>query len=65
MKNRKPFELRKIIIVYNLFQVILSAKLFYDASSLGWLTKGDHAYNWRCAPFTLEPADLSLRVRKS
>lgn len=30
MENRKPFNLRKIMLFYNLFQVILSTWLFYE-----------------------------------
>lgn len=30
MENRKPFELRKVLIVYNFAQVIFSAWLFYE-----------------------------------
>lgn len=32
MKNRKPFELKKIIIVYNVFQVIANSFMFYNVS---------------------------------
>ncbi|KAL1464749.1 hypothetical protein WDU94_004367 [Cyamophila willieti] len=34
MANRKPFVLREVLIVYNLFQVIFSAWLFYEVSYL-------------------------------
>lgn len=30
MENRKPFELKKVLIAYNLFQVVFSAWLFYE-----------------------------------
>lgn len=30
MANRQPFSLRKILIVYNLFQTIFSAWIFYE-----------------------------------
>lgn len=32
MENRKPFHLKKVLIVYNLFQVIFSTWLFYEVS---------------------------------
>lgn len=32
MENRKPFELKRILIYYNLFQVIFSTWLFYEVS---------------------------------
>ncbi|CAG9819055.1 unnamed protein product [Phaedon cochleariae] len=30
MENRKPFELKNVLIVYNLFQVLFSSWLFYE-----------------------------------
>lgn len=30
MENRKPFDLRNLMILYNLFQVIFSTWLFYE-----------------------------------
>lgn len=56
MENRKPFKLRKVLIVYNLFQVIFSAWLFYEASLGGWITH----YNYRCQP--VEPGAKGIRV---
>lgn len=32
MENRKPFQLKNTLIVYNFFQVIFSAWLFYEVS---------------------------------
>ncbi|TDG51454.1 hypothetical protein AWZ03_002249 [Drosophila navojoa] len=36
MENRKPFELRKVLIVYNAAQVIFSAWLFYETAYGCW-----------------------------
>lgn len=33
MANRKPFELRRTLIIYNLFQVIFSTWLFYEVTN--------------------------------
>jgi elongation of very long chain fatty acids protein 7 len=63
MENRKPFNLRKTIIIYNLFQVVLSFKIFYNAATLGWLTTGDHAYNWRCQQIDRSPTGIPMQVR--
>jgi elongation of very long chain fatty acids protein 7 len=57
MENRKPFKLRKILIFYNLFQVLFSAWLFYEASMGGWL----NGYNYRCQ--AVEPGSKGLRVK--
>lgn len=62
MNNRKPFEIRKIIITYNLIQVLLNANLFYNACTLGWFVIGDHAYNWRCQPLDRSPNGIPLLV---
>jgi hypothetical protein len=32
MKNRKPFQLKKAILVYNLLQVLLSTYIFYEVT---------------------------------
>lgn len=32
MENRKPFDLRKVMLYYNLFEVIFSSWLFYEVS---------------------------------
>jgi elongation of very long chain fatty acids protein 7 len=64
MENRKPFNLRKTIIIYNLFQVVLSFKIFYDSCALAWLTTGDHAYNWRCQQIDRSPTGIPMKVRK-
>jgi hypothetical protein len=62
MANREPFQLRKIIIAYNLFQVLANLRLFYLACTLGWLTTGDHAANWRCDIIDRSPTGLPLMV---
>ncbi|XP_034485958.1 elongation of very long chain fatty acids protein AAEL008004 isoform X2 [Drosophila innubila] len=54
MENRKPFELRKVLIVYNAAQVLFSMWLFYESCIGGWL----NGYNLRC-----EPVDYSYSPR--
>jgi elongation of very long chain fatty acids protein 7 len=62
MKHRKPFELKKTIILYNFLQVALSCYLFYNASVNGWLT----TFNWRCEALnrstTGQPMAVSLSL---
>ncbi|KAF4529114.1 hypothetical protein B566_EDAN015384 [Ephemera danica] len=36
MENRKPFELRKVLIWYNAFQVVFSAWIFYEMVHCCW-----------------------------
>ncbi|RZF36661.1 hypothetical protein LSTR_LSTR012747 [Laodelphax striatellus] len=38
MQNRKAFDLRKIIIGYNAFQVVANSLIFYKILSSGWTT---------------------------
>jgi elongation of very long chain fatty acids protein 7 len=49
MENREEFDLRKTLLIYNLFQVVLSLIIFYRCSTF-WLFD----YNWRCAPMNRE-----------
>lgn len=34
MENRKPYNLRNVLIFYNLFQTIFSAWIFYEVSAI-------------------------------
>jgi elongation of very long chain fatty acids protein 7 len=45
MKNRKPFILKKVLLFYNLFQVVFNGYIFFLYSKL-WIND----YNWRCEP---------------
>lgn len=65
MENRKPFQLRKVIIVYNLLQILLSWKIFHDGAKHGWFTTGDHAYNWQCQLIDRSPSGFPLLVNYS
>ena len=33
MENRKPFNLRNVLVVYNLFQTVFSTWIFYEVST--------------------------------
>lgn len=58
MQNRQPFELRKVLIVYNFLQVIFSCWLFYEASINGWFA----GYSLRCQPVDYSRSTKALRV---
>jgi len=51
MKDRPPYEIKNIMLVYNLFQTVFSAWMFSRTSNL-WLSG---MYNWQC-----EPVDYSM-----
>ncbi|XP_012532466.1 elongation of very long chain fatty acids protein AAEL008004 isoform X1 [Monomorium pharaonis] len=59
MENRKPFQFKNTLVVYNLFQVIFSAWLFYEIGISGWLT-GD--YSLRCQPVDYSDRPEVLRM---
>lgn len=59
MENRKPFQLKKVLIAYNLFQVMFSAWLFYEIGMSGWLT-GD--YSLKCQPVDRSTRPLAVRM---
>lgn len=61
MENRKPFELRKVLIAYNFIQVLFSIWLFYEACIAGWF----NGYNWRCQSVDYSNNPKAIRVRKS
>ena len=46
MAGRQPFNLRKILIVYNFFQTIFSAWIFYEVSAGGG---GGTRIQWQCS----------------
>ncbi|XP_054001056.1 elongation of very long chain fatty acids protein AAEL008004-like [Hylaeus anthracinus] len=58
MENRKPFDLRKVMIYYNLFQVIFSTWLFYESLVSGW---GGH-YSFSCQPVDYSNNPMALRM---
>ncbi|XP_044742303.1 elongation of very long chain fatty acids protein AAEL008004-like isoform X2 [Chrysoperla carnea] len=60
MENRKPFQLKNTLIVYNLFQVIFSTWLFYESCVSGWLTH----YSYRCQPVDYSYSPLALRMAR-
>ncbi|XP_026328940.1 elongation of very long chain fatty acids protein 7-like [Hyposmocoma kahamanoa] len=60
MKNRKPFNLDKIMIVYNALQVLCCAYLFYGAIVYAWGWK----YKWVCEPVDYSNTEEAIRVAK-
>ncbi|XP_068980281.1 very long chain fatty acid elongase 7-like isoform X2 [Bombus flavifrons] len=60
MKDKKPYELRKTMIVYNFVQVLFSIYLFYEGLMAGWL----HDYNYSCQPVDYSDNPKSMRMAK-
>ncbi|KAJ8918577.1 hypothetical protein NQ315_013082 [Exocentrus adspersus] len=59
MENRKPFQLKWLLVLYNFFQVIFSIWLWYEVGMGGWLT-GE--YSLRCQPvdYTNKPSTIRM-----
>ncbi|KAL6068563.1 hypothetical protein STEG23_000966 [Scotinomys teguina] len=58
MANRKPFQLRGFMIVYNFSLVILSLYIVYEFLMSGWLS----TYTWRCDPVDFSNSPEALRM---
>ncbi|XP_073819156.1 very long chain fatty acid elongase AAEL008004 [Musca autumnalis] len=61
MRDRKPFELKNTLLVYNAIQVLLSWVLFYEGYKGGW---GGH-YNFRCQPVLYATDPISMRMARA
>ncbi|CAB0012652.1 unnamed protein product [Nesidiocoris tenuis] len=58
MENRKPFQLKNVLIVYNAAQVVFSAWLFYECLMGGWLKD----YSLRCQPVDYSNSPTTIRM---
>ncbi|TRY88670.1 hypothetical protein DNTS_025689 [Danionella cerebrum] len=58
MENRKPFELKQILIVYNFSVVALSLYMIYEFVMSGWGT----GYSFRCDPVDYSQSPQGLRM---
>uniref|UniRef100_A0A3Q2Q3W6 Elongation of very long chain fatty acids protein 1 n=1 Tax=Fundulus heteroclitus TaxID=8078 RepID=A0A3Q2Q3W6_FUNHE len=58
MANRKPFQLKEPMIVYNFLLVALSVYIVYEFLMSGWAT----TYTWRCDPIDTSDSPQALRM---
>ncbi|GFS01646.1 elongation of very long chain fatty acids protein [Elysia marginata] len=58
MKDRKPMELRQVLIIYNLAMVALSSYTFYEFLMSGWLA----GYSLGCQPVDYSNSPQAVRV---
>lgn len=61
MENRKPMDLRKILVYYNLFQTIFSAWIFYEYLASGWWNN----YSFKCQPVDYSYSPLAMRMART
>ncbi|CAH0728836.1 unnamed protein product, partial [Brenthis ino] len=59
MENRKPYELKNVLIVYNFLQVLFSAWLFYEIGAAGWFTG---RYSFQCQPVDHSKSPQTMRM---
>ncbi|PZC83910.1 hypothetical protein B5X24_HaOG206659 [Helicoverpa armigera] len=60
MKNRQPFNIDKLLIVYNTFQVIACAYIFVQAIVVAW----GWDYKWFCEPIDYSDNPKALEIAK-
>ena len=60
MKNRQPYELKWLMQVYNLQQVLTSTYVTYEVGRQ-WFGH----YNWVCQPVEMESNNDTLRMVKT
>ncbi|XP_053602710.1 very long chain fatty acid elongase AAEL008004-like [Plodia interpunctella] len=58
MENRKPFQMRGVLIVYNLAQTLFSSWIFYEYMMSGWWGH----YNFTCQPVDYSRSPLAMRM---
>uniref|UniRef100_A0A6M2DY60 Elongation of very long chain fatty acids protein n=1 Tax=Xenopsylla cheopis TaxID=163159 RepID=A0A6M2DY60_XENCH len=58
MKNREAFDLRRVLVIYNLFQTVFSAWIFYEYLQSGWWGH----YSFRCQPVDYSTSEIALRM---
>ncbi|KAL7016251.1 hypothetical protein ACKWTF_009976 [Chironomus riparius] len=61
MKNRKPFQLTKTLIVYNAAQVVFSIVLVIEGLEGGWRKH----YNFRCQPVDYSTNPSAIRMARA
>ncbi|KAK7862880.1 hypothetical protein R5R35_011592 [Gryllus longicercus] len=58
MRDRKPFELKTTLIVYNVLQIIANIYIFYMLASQFWFT----TYSWWCEPIDTSNSPSALEM---
>lgn len=61
MRNRKPVQLRGVLVAYNLAQTLFSAWIFYECLASGWLGR----YSFRCQPVDYSNDPVALRMTRT
>ena len=59
MENRPAYDLRGVLKVYNLFQIVVNIWVFYELCKHGWLSGN---YNYFCEPVDYSYNESAFRV---
>merc|ERR1711928_103393 len=62
MKNREPYNIKGIMIAYNLFQTLFSAWMCYVSWTYFGFYPGSSKYSWHCEPVDYSDSTDSLRI---
>lgn len=60
MRDRKPFDLRWLMVAYNFAMVYVSFILFYKLGVHGWFGK----YNYKCQPVDYSDSEDAIGMMK-
>ncbi|KAF7413396.1 hypothetical protein HZH68_001885 [Vespula germanica] len=60
MEHRKPFQMKNVLVMYNLIQVLLSTWIFIEGLSSAWLTK----YSFKCEPVDFSESPDALKIAR-
>ncbi|CAH0391947.1 unnamed protein product [Bemisia tabaci] len=60
MKDRKPFKLDGVLIVFNVVQILANILCLYECLKHGWGGR----YNWICEPFDRAPTPENITVAR-
>ncbi|XP_070153803.1 very long chain fatty acid elongase 7 [Polyergus mexicanus] len=60
MTRRQPFQLNRILQIYNLSQIILNAYIFYKALTLAWLRE----YSYICEPIDYSYSPKAIEITR-
>ncbi|XP_046467904.1 very long chain fatty acid elongase 7-like [Neodiprion pinetum] len=61
MKDKQPYDLRKILIVYNFIQILISIYIFKEGLMAGWL----YDFSYTCQPNDYSESESAMRIARA
>ena len=62
MKNRPAYDLRGVLLVYNVFQILINSWIFHELGRFGWLSGN---YSFICQPVDYSNSEAALRILRA